>query len=84
MTGEWVGLFFLIKACSGTDHLTFEAGVTVISEKKISWRLINLARKYLAYNEAGVRVISEKNILAGNKENHFYSLPFGQAEASIY
>ena len=62
MTGEWVGLFFLIKACSGTDHLTFEAGVTVI-RKKISWRLINLARKYLLYNEAGVRVISEKNIL---------------------
>ena len=22
--------------------------------------------------------------LAGCKENHFYSLPFGQAEASIY
>ena len=34
VTGEWVALFFLIKACSGTDHLTFEAGVTVISEKK--------------------------------------------------
>ena len=22
--------------------------------------------------------------VAGSKENHFYSLPFGQAEASIY
>ena len=33
----------------------------------------------------GVRV--EKALhkwLAGCKENHFYSLPFGQAEASIY
>jgi len=24
------------------------------------------------------------NGIAGCKENHFYSLPFGQAEASIY
>ena len=26
----------------------------------------------------------EKNDRSGCKENHFYSLPFGQAEASIY
>lgn len=27
--------FFFINACSGADHLTFEAGVRVISEKNI-------------------------------------------------
>ena len=28
--------------------------------------------------------VFENWVLSGCKENHFYSLPFGQAEASIY
>ena len=29
-------------------------------------------------------LIVPKNLMAGCKESHFYSLPFGQAEANIY
>ena len=36
-------------------------------------------------NEVKLKQKKNKNYLrSGCKENHFYSLPFGQAEASIY
>lgn len=68
MTGEWVGLFFLIKACSGADHLTFEARVRVISEKNSLETDFegkqNLARKNLAYSGfvcQGKKILAKPN-----------------------
>ena len=45
-----------------------------MDEKIKTWTLCFLAKENPNVEKA----------LSGCKENHFYSLPFGQAEASIY
>ena len=55
--------------------------VSVSSTTAFSIRFIDICVKVCV---GKVCVCKKKGEVSGSKENHFYSLPFGQAEASIY
>ena len=63
------------KSCATQNSVTLEAKKKNGQSKKENNRI----------SAEQIRSVSGKSFnLAGCKENHFYCLPFGQAEASIY
>ena len=71
---------------SRLDALTTELLEPYNEHCQIYWCPFNFLIHFICFclvlKHSTVVVLEE--ILPGSKENHFYSLPFGQAEASIY
>ena len=66
-----------------TSHALFSLNLISTSSAKYGFRGL-VAGKFANRNCWYKITVINGYLGAGCKENHFYSLPFGQAEASIY